>query len=136
MIEIQPDKLQGLVPRMLELTSRTTPWHRRDWRAGTLELVNEALAETLVPGTSESAQKELQSHMRQALGSDAGITSNQKELEKAIKGISPAHGTSSHNVFLAKYYAEDIRETYLQNWADIFDSPSKAGNLDIEGTAK
>lgn len=136
MIQIKPDKLQGLVPRMLELTSRSTPWHRRDWRAGTLELVDEALAETLVPGTSESAQKELLNHMRQALGSDAGITSVQKELDKTVKGISPTHGSGSHNVFLAKYYAEDIRETYLKNWADIFDSPSKAGKLDIEGTAK
>lgn len=53
MIIVKPDKLKGLVPRMLELTSRTTPWHRRDWRAGTLELVEEALNEAMIPGTKE-----------------------------------------------------------------------------------
>lgn len=78
MITVKPEKLVGLVPRMLELTSRTTPWHRRDWRAGTLELVEEALSEALIPGTREKALTELREHMAKALRDDRGVSRIQK----------------------------------------------------------
>lgn len=136
MIIVKPEKLEGIVPRMLELTSRTTPWHRRDWRAGTLELVEEALNESRIPGTSEVALKELRGHMSKALGSDMGVPPIQKNLNKIMQNIDSASNKNSHDVQLAEKHAQDLKETYLQNWADIFDCPSKAGGLDIEGTAK
>lgn len=136
MIIIKPEKLEGIVPRMLELTSRTTPWHRRDWRAGTLELVDEALNESRIPGTSSAALKELRGHMRKALGNDLGVSSIQKNLNSIVDNIGSASNANSHDVQLAEKHAQDLKQTYLQNWADVFESPSKAGNLDVEGTAK
>ncbi|MFI5504697.1 hypothetical protein ACFLIN_04985 [Corynebacterium kutscheri] len=135
MITIKPEKLTGLVPRMLELTSRTTPWHRRDWRAGTLELVEETLNEVLIPGTREKALTELRGHMVDAL-KDPGVSKIQKSIITCVQHMSPTSGPDSHYVQLAQYHAQDLKQTYLQNWADIFDAPHQAGQLDVEGTAK
>lgn len=136
MITVKPEKMVGLVPRMLELTSRTTPWHRRDWRAGALELVEEALSEALIPGTREKALTELREHMAKALRDDRGVSRIQKNLIGCVKSISPSSDPDSHDVRLAQHHAQDLKQTYLQNWADIFDNPDQAGQLDVEGTAK
>ncbi len=124
------------MPRMLELTSRRTPWHRRDWRAGTLELVEETLNESRIPGTRENALKELQEHMTDALKNDPGVSSAQKKLIQYAKNISPSSDDTSHDVCLAAHHTQDLRKTYLQNWADLFEVPDQAGQLDVEGTAK
>lgn len=136
MITVKPEKLEGLVPRMLELTSRTTPWHRREWRAGTLELVEETLSEALIPGTREKALAELREHMTKALGDDHGVSPTQRNLIACVKNLSPTSDPDSHDVRLAQLHAQDLKQTYMQNWADIFDAPDKAGQLDVEGTAK
>lgn len=136
MITVKPEKLGGLVPRMLELTSRTTPWHRRDWRAGTLELVEEALSETRIPGTSAEALKELREHMTTALKDDPGVSITQRNLIGCVKDIGPSSDPNSYDVQLAQHHAQDLKQTYLQNWADIFNEPDQAGQLDVEGTAK
>lgn len=136
MIIVKPDKLKGLVPRMLELTSRTTPWHRRDWRAGTLELVEEALNEAMIPGTKEGALVELREYMTAAIGHDDGVTPAQKKLIRCARSINTDSDLNSHNVQLAHHHAKDLKLTYLANWANIFDSPEQAGRLDVEGTAK
>lgn len=136
MIIVKPEKLGGLVPRMLELTSRRTPWHRRDWRAGTLELAEEALNEARIPGTSETALSEMHSHMSKALGTDPGVSRAQRGLIPCLRTINPSAEENSHNVQLAEHFIQDLKDTYLENWADIFDSPDKAGELDVEGTAK
>lgn len=136
MITVKPQKLEGIIPRMLELTSRTTPWHRRGWRAGTLELVDEALNESRIPGISTVALKELRRHMRKALGNDMGVSPTQRNLTRIVESIDAASNENSHDVQLAKKHARDLKETYLQNWADIFECPDKAGSLDVEGTAK
>lgn len=136
MITVKPEKLGGLVPRMLELTSRTTPWHRRDWRAGTLELVEEALSEARIPGTREKAVTELREHMTKALRDDRGVSGAQRNLITCVKSIGPSSDPDSHDVRLAQHHAQDLKQTYLQNWADIFEAPDQAGQLDVEGTAK
>ncbi|MCQ4615064.1 hypothetical protein [Corynebacterium pseudogenitalium] len=137
MIKIKPEKLEGLVPRMLELTSRSTPWHRSDWRAGTLELVEETLSESRIPGTYEKALSELRDHMANALRKDPGVSGKYKEgLIRCAKNISPSSDVDSYHVSLADKYVQELRQTYLENWAAIFDAPERAGDLDIEGTAK
>lgn len=85
MIVNQPQNLDGLVPRILELTSRITPWHRRNWRAGTLEIVEEMLNEALVPGTQERALKEMKTHMTNVLVKDEGAASIKKIPLRACK---------------------------------------------------
>lgn len=136
MIKVEPEKLEGLVSRMLELTSRLTPWHRRNWRASTLELVEETLNESRIAGISDTALKELREHMTDALKKDPGVSRTQKQLIQCARSINPASDDNSHEVSLAAHHVRDLRQTYLQNWADIFDEPSKAGELDVEGTAK
>lgn len=136
MIRIKPDLLEGLVPRILELTSRMTPWHRRVWRAGTLELVEEALSESMIPGTRTQALEELREYMRVALGNDPGVSSAQKKLKTVIENAEPYSEFTSHDVELARHYIRDIRKSYLLNWADLLEDPSKAGKVDVEGTAK
>lgn len=136
MITVKPDKLSGIVPRILELTSRNTPWHRRDWRAGTLELVEEVITESQIPGTYKEALEELRTHMSLALNSDPAITARQKQLIKCVKTIDPESDQNSYSSHLARHHCEDVRQTYLQNWAEIFSDPARAGQLDIEGSAK
>ena len=89
MIVIQPEKLSGIVPRMLELTSRLTRWHRRDWRAGTLELIEETLNEALIPGTHGEALKEMRSHLSRAVGADPAVTPEQKQITDAWTRLIP-----------------------------------------------
>lgn len=137
MIKIEIAKLEGLVPRMLELTSRNTPWHRRCWRAGTLEVVEETLRELRIPGTREKALNELRAYMVTALGRDPAVSTEQKEgLKSIVKNIGPNSDETSHDVNVAAYYLQDLRDTYLLNWAHLFRDPTKMGKLDVEGTAK
>ena len=136
MIEIKPVKLSGMVPRMLELTSRLTRWHRRDWRAGTLELVDETLEEALIPGTREEALKAMRSYLQEAVGRDPAVAPKQKQIIQALESINPLNGEASYAAQLAKRLSDEIRKTYLLQWAEIFDDPGKAGKLDVEGSAK
>ncbi|PQM73964.1 hypothetical protein [Corynebacterium sp. J010B-136] len=136
MITIKPERLGSLVPRMLELTSRTTPWHRLDWRAGTLELVEETLNEVMIPGTRTQALEQLREYMKIALRDDDGVTGTQKKLNDCVKHIDPSSAHNSHNVELAQYHVKDLKKTYLQNWADLLEEPDRAGQVDVEGTAK
>lgn len=136
MITIKPEKLEGLVPRMLELCSRNTPWHRRDWRPGTLELIDEMLSEALLPGTRPHSITELREYMTAALRADCGVSSTQKKIADYVKDIGPSGEATLHDVELARNHAEDLRKTYLQNWANLLDEPSRAGKVDVEGTAK
>lgn len=136
MIEIKPEKLSGMVPRMLELTSRLTRWHRRDWRAGTLELVDETLEEALIPGTREEALKAMRSYLQEAVGRDPAVRPKQRQIIQALESINPLNGEASYAAQLAKRLSSEIRQTYLLQWAEIFDDPGEAGKLDVEGSAK
>lgn len=136
MIVNQPQNLDGLVPRILELTSRITPWHRRNWRAGTLEIVEEMLNEALVPGTQERALKEMKTHMTNVLVKDEGAASIKKYLLEHVNQINASATEASYAVQVTKKFAKELRASYLQNWANVFEDSSKAGTLDIEGTAK
>ncbi|MCQ9343695.1 hypothetical protein [Corynebacterium kozikiae] len=137
MIKVEIEKLEGLVPRMLELTSRNTPWHRRNWRASTLELVEETLSESRIPGIREGALSEMHEHLSNSLKNDPGVPrAHLKFLMQCVKNISSSNEDTSHDVCLAAHYAQDLRQIYLQNWADLFEDPEKAGKLDVEGTAK
>lgn len=136
MIIVKLAPLEGLVPRMLELVSRATPWHRRDWRAGTLELVEEAIVDLQIPGTSGEAQKELKRQAARAVGKDPAVTASQKELINCISKIGPESGPDSYFVRLAEHHARDLKNGYLKNWSNIFEDTSLAGALDVEGTAK
>lgn len=136
MITVNPPKLNNLIPRMLELTSRNTPWHRRNWRAGTLELVQEVLDEAKLPGTSKEALKELQLHMTKALHNDPAILIFKQKLISCTKQINDTCNESGHTYQLALHLANEIKEKYLLNWAQVFATPARAGELDVEGTAK
>lgn len=136
MIVIKPEKLSGIVPRMLELTSRLTRWHRRNWRAGTLELVEETLSESLIPGTQSQALKEMRSHLLRALGADPAITPEQKRISECMEAISPLNGERSFEAQLAARLCKSIEESYIQQWASIFDDAAAAGAVDVEGSAK
>lgn len=136
MIVIKPEKLSGMVPRMLELTSRLTRWHRRDWRAGTLELVEETLNEALIPGTHGEALKEMRSHLSRALGADPAVTQEQKRIIGCLDSINPLNGEDGYDAQLAWRLCKDIEKSYIQQWASIFDDAGTAGRVDVEGSAK
>lgn len=136
MIVFKLEKLSGMVPRMLELTSRLTRWHRRDWRAGTLELVEETLNEALIPGTHGEALKEMRSHLSRALGADPAVTPEQKRIIECLDSINPLNGVDGYDAQLAWRLCKDIERFYIQQWASIFDDAGTAGTVDVEGSAK
>ncbi|MBN9643714.1 hypothetical protein JZY06_03610, partial [Corynebacterium sp. CCM 8862] len=121
---------------MLELTSRRTPWHRPNWRAGTLEIVQEMLSEALIPGTKDRTLKEMYDHMSRTLKKDEAAQSVQPQLCSALKNYGKKQGKDSFNIQLATEFFNDLQHSYLENWAEILGSEKKRISLDVEGTAK
>lgn len=75
--------------------------------------------------------------MANALGKDPGVSGKHKGgLIRCAENICPSSDDNSYHVSLAGKYVQELRQTYLENWAAIFDAPERAGDLDVEGTAK
>lgn len=130
------DDLSSLHTRMLELTSRTTPWHRRNWRAGTLELLEEAINDSTVPGTKGEAAKALKRHAITSVGSDPAVSSQHKKIEEVLNELKPTSGDTSYQGYLATEHSQTMQRTYLLNWASLLRDPESSKALDVEGTAK
>lgn len=136
MIDVKTGNLDGLVPRLLELTSRKTPWHRQLWRAGTLEVVREMLGEALIPGTRETALKHMRRHVEEVLSRDEGATTTKAQLLKNIKEFSNQPSGDDYFVQMAERYADELAKDYLPNWAQILEDEERCKSLNVEGTAR
>ncbi|MDU0479749.1 hypothetical protein QVA66_10940 [Staphylococcus chromogenes] len=127
----------GLVTRMLELVSRNTTWHRKNWRASTLELVSDVIEESQIAGTKERALRELREYLATALKGDPGIRQDQLAILGVVGKIDPTSSDASNRVCLARQYLQDMQESYLDNWIEYLRNPSSfQDDEDIEGAAK
>ncbi len=61
--------------------------------------------------------------MEAALGRDSGVSTSQQYLSRIVRNISPASSYNTYDVNLTRYHAEDLKQTYLKSWANIFDWP-------------
>lgn len=130
---VEEPRFEGFIARVLELTSTHTPWHRRLWRSGTLQLARELLDECTNPDLPDTALKDMKSHLEHALGTDPGIGDRGKALKPALRGIQQGVTEGSHSWLALRAHLERMSAGYLSNWAAEFESDKL---VEIEGTAR
>jgi hypothetical protein len=120
----------------MEICSTQAPWHRRLWRAGTLQIARELRDESVRPGTPEAAIADQRKHVRHCLQTDSGIA-DRGQAVGTIAGIKPGITTSDHAWISLREHIDRYDQDYLLTWADAFDAaPSSSRPIDVEGAAR
>lgn len=134
----EPPEYANFTARIMEICSTRAPWHRRLWRAGTLQVARELRDESVLPGTPESAIADLRKHCRHSLQTDNGIADRGKALGN-LAGIKPGVTHSDHAWVSLREHLDRYDQDYLQTWAATFDAPPDPDprrRIDIEGAAR
>lgn len=133
---IEPPRLNGFTDRLLELTSTKSPWQRRLWRGGTMELAQEFLSDSVRPGARGVAIDDRRRHLMEALRTDHGVADFGKRIETLAKDISTETDEASHSWIALRHHLIPMNDDYLANWAGAFDSPPPNRPIDAEGAAR
>lgn len=134
----EPPEYANFTARIMEICSTRAPWHRRLWRAGTLQIGRELRDESVMPGTPESAIADLKKHCRHSLQTDNGIADRGQALGN-LAGIKPGVTSSDYAWVSLREHLDRYNQDYLQTWASAFDAPSDPDlrrRIDIEGAAR
>ncbi|EHB46419.1 hypothetical protein [Mycolicibacterium vinylchloridicum] len=134
----EPPEYANFTARVMEICSTRAPWHRRLWRAGTLQIARELRDESVRPGTPESAIADLRKHCRHSLQTDNGIADRGQALGN-LAGIKPGVTPSDHAWVSLREHLDRYDQDYLQTWAAAFDSPPDPDprrRIDIEGASR
>ncbi len=128
----RPDQ-QGVIARILEISSTRAPWHRRLWRCGTIQIARELLAESATPGVSVSAVEDSKKYLQHALATDPGIADRGKAVRSTISAIKPGITRESHAWVNLREHVDRMDANYLTTWAQELE---KAKPIEVEGTAR
>lgn len=134
----EPPEYAHFTARIMEICSTRAPWHRRLWRAGTLQVGRELRDESVRPGSPESAIADLRKHCRHSLQTDNGIADRGQALGN-LAGIKPGLTYSDHAWVSLREHLDRYNQDYLQTWATAFDAapdPDPRRRIDIEGAAR
>lgn len=134
----EPPEYIGFTARIMEICSTRAPWHRRLWRAGTLQVGRELRDECVRHGTPESAVSDLKQHCLHSLWTDNGIADRGQALGK-LAGIKTGMTCSDHAWVSLREHLDRYDQDYLQTWAKAFDTapdPDPRRRIDIEGAAR
>ncbi len=127
----------GFVARMTELISTQTPWHRRLWRTSTLELAAELLDESVRPGVRKAAIEDQRKYLMHSLRTDLGIKDRGSSVQTELGRFSPGITPESHDWIVVNVHVDTMRQSYLQNWAEVFEAPRNVvGPKDLDGAVR
>ncbi|MGL4306925.1 MAG: integrase [Mycobacteriaceae bacterium] len=130
---VEEPSFAGIIDRMMEITSTVTPWHRRLWHSGTMQLARELLDESIKPGAKVAAVDRQRNYLMKSLESDPGIKDRGQCVRGTIKLIKAGTSDLSHTWINVNEHVLRMQASYLKNWAEIFDSRA---TVSVEGAAR
>lgn len=134
---VEPPHYEHFTARMMEICSTRAPWHRRLWRAGTIQLASELRDESVRPGTPESAIADQRKYVRHCLQTDNGIADRGQAVISNLPGIRPGISTSDHSWMSLREHVARYDHDYLNTWANALDAaPSRNRPIDVEGAVR
>jgi len=115
---MQPDPFDlHVVGRILEIATSATPWHRRLWQSGPLQLARELLEAGALRGVAASAMRDSQSDLHAALHDDVGLGLHAKAFRAALPEDARNVTTGSHAWYGLEAAVEQASPDYLERWA-------------------
>lgn len=127
----------GISDRILELSSTRSPWHRRLWRAGTVEVFREFVEECALEGATGNAIDDLREYALHVVHNDPAAKFILRDrLGRTANKVSTSSTSNSIEVETLREKLVLLEEDYLRNWAHIVSQPGSSRSHDIEGAAR
>ena len=115
---LQPDPFDlHVVGRILEIATPATPWHRRLWQSGPLQLARELLDAGALHGVGASAMRDMQSDLHSALHDDTGLGLHANSFRAALPKDARNLTAGSHAWHGLEAAVEQANPDYLGRWA-------------------
>jgi hypothetical protein len=116
---LQPSAFdEHVVGRILEVATPATPWYRRLWHSGPMQLTRELLEAGHVRGTASSAMRDLQADVHGALKNDPGLGSNANSVRAVLPRDARDLTAGSHAWHGLRAAVEQADAEYLDRWAE------------------
>ncbi len=105
------------VGRLLEFATPATPWHRRLWQSGPLQLGAELLELGASRGSAPAAKRDLQADLIASLAGDPGLGAHAKAIRSALPKDARDLTVGSHAWHGLAAALEASGPGYLTRWA-------------------